>query len=242
MNIKIDKMLLRLVYAVACAICISGVFEFTPQCYAQNYYPDEFGNTWRLRSTDGVEEKIVTIEGPEIVNGEELRIIMDQSPEDLSKLYIKTEADGIKLYRLVAEVPLIGEVVYDITPPQDYLPNPLDLGTKWTIEGEASVPLLGTIQSIIESEVVAIDDVTVPAGSFPNSLKIEQTVTNVVLIGNVEVDMTMWLAPNVGIVKTIDRRDVTFELVSYNVATEEIEIAVQPKDNLATAWGARKIE
>ena len=54
--------------------------------------------------------------------------------------------------------------------------------------------------------------------------------------------MTMWLAPNVGIVKTIDRRDVTFELVSYDVATEEIEISVQPKDNLATAWGALKIE
>ena len=118
----------------------------------------------------------------------------------------------------------------------------MDLGTKWTIEGEASVPLLGTIQSIIESEVVAIDDVTVPAGSFPNSLKIEQKITNVVLIGNVEVEMTMWLAPNVGIVKTIDRRDVTFELFSYDVATEEIEIAVQPKDNLATAWGTLKFE
>lgn len=242
MNIEKDKMLLRLVNPVVCVFCIASVFYLTLQSHAQNYYPDEFGNTWRLRSTDGVEEKIVTIEGPEIVNGEDVRIIMDQSPDDLSKLYVKTEPDGIKLHRLVAEVPLIGEVVYDITPPQDYLPNPLDLGTKWTIEGEASVPLLGTIQSIIESEVVAIDDVTVPAGSFPNSLKIEQKITNVVLIGNVEVEMTMWLAPNVGIVKTIDRRDVTFELFSYDVATEEIEIAVQPKDNLATVWGALKIE
>lgn len=242
MNIVKNKRLLQFLNPFFCVFCISGAFNLTPQSHAQNYYPDEFGNTWRLRSTDGVEEKIVTIEGPEIVNGEEVRIIMDQSPDDLSKLYVKTEPDGMKLYRLVAEVPLLGEVVYDITPPQPYLPNPIDVGTKWTIEGEASVPLLGKIQSIIDSEVVAIDDVTVPAGRFANSLKIVQDVTNVVSIGNVELKMTMWLAPNVGIVKTIDRRDVTFELFSYDVATEEIEIAVQPKDNLATVWGALKIK
>lgn len=240
MNFVKTKLSLRLLCPVCCAFCVAGVFNVLPQSVAQNYYPDEFGNTWRLRSTDGVDEKIVTIEGPEIVNGEELRIIMDQTPDDLSKLYIKTEADGIKLYRLVAEVPLIGEVVYDITPPQHYLPNPIDLGTKWTIEGEASVPLLGKIQSIIDSEVVAIDDVTVPAGRFPNSLKIEQNVTNVVSIGNVEVEMTMWLAPNVGLVKAIDRSDVIFELVSYDVATEEVEIAVQPIGTLAATWGALK--
>ena len=240
MNIVKNKRLLRKFFPVFCAFCIAGVCNFTSLSHAQNYYPDEFGNTWRLRSTDGTEEKIVTIEGPEIVNGEELRIIMDQTPADLSKLYVKTEADGIKLYRLVAEVPLIGEVVYDITPPQHYLPNPLDLGTKWTIEGEVSIPLLGKIQSIIESEVVAIDDVTVPAGSFPDSLKIEQNVTNVVSIGNIEAEMTMWLAPNVGVVKAIDRRNVIFELVSYDVATEEVEIAVQPIGSLAATWGALK--
>lgn len=242
MNIMNNKGLLRLIYPVVCVFCIAGVLEFTPQIHAQNYYPDEFGNTWRLRSTDGVEEKIVTIEGPEIVNGEEVRIITDRTPDDLSKLYVKTEADGMKLYRLVAEVPLIGEVVYDITPPKYYLPSPLDLGTTWTIEGEASVPLLGTIQSIIDSEVVGIDDVTVPAGSFSNALKIVQDVTNIVSIGNVELKMTMWLAPNVGIVKSIDRREVIFELFSYDIATEEIEIAVRPKENLATAWGLLKIE
>ena len=233
--------LFRIFFPVFCTFCIAGVCNFTSLSHAQNYYPDELGNTWRLRSTDGVDEKIVTIEGPEIVNGEELRIITDQTPHDLSKLYVKTEPDGIKLYRLIAEVAPLGEVIFDISPPQLYLPNPMDLGTKWTIEGETSVPLLGKIQSIIDSEVIAIDDVTVPAGSFPNSLRIDQEVTNIVSIGNVDLKMTMWLAPNVGLVKAIDRRNVIFELISYDIATEETGIAVQPKGNLATTWGVLKI-
>lgn len=240
MNIVKNKRSLRLLLPVLCAFCIAGVCNFTSLSHAQNYYPDEFGNTWRLRSTDGVDEKIVTIEGPEVVNGEELRIITDQTPHDLSKLYVKTEPDGIKLYRLIAEVAPLGEVIFDVSPPQLYLPNPIDLGTKWTIESESSVPLLGKIQSMIDSEVVAIDDVNVPAGSFPNSLRIDQEVTNIVSIGNVDLTMTMWLAPNVGLVKAIDRRNVIFELVSYDVATDEIEIAVQPKGNLAATWGALK--
>ncbi len=237
-----ENMLFRLFFPVFCAFCIAGVCNFASQSDAQNYYPDEFGNTWRLRSTDGVDDRIVTIEGPEIVNGEELKIIADQTNADTNRLYVKTEPDGIKLYRLIANVALFGEIIFDYSPPQFFLPNTIDLGTKWTIEGEASIPLLGQINSTTDSEVVAIDDITVPAGSFPNSLKIEQDVMNILPIGgNVDLSMTMWLAPNVGLVKAISSSDVIFELISYDVATEETEIAVQTKGNLAATWGVLKI-
>ena len=236
-----ENRLFRLLFPVFCAFCITGVCNFASQSHAQNYYPDEFGNTWRLRSTDGVDERIVTIEGPEIVNGEELKIIADQTNGDTNRLYVKTEPDGIKLYRLIANVALLGEIIFDYSPPQFFLPNTIDLGTKWIIEGEASIPLLGQIHSTTDSEVVAIDDITVPAGSFPNSLKIEQAVMNIAPVGNLDLKMTMWLAPHVGLVKAISSSDVIFELISYDVATEETEIAVQPKGNLAAAWGALKI-
>ena len=236
-----ENRLFRLLFPVFCAFCITGVCNFASQSHAQNYYPDEFGNTWRLRSTDGVDERIVTIEGPEIVNGEELKIIADQTNGDTNRLYVKTEPDGIKLYRLIANVALLGEIIFDYSPPQFFLPNTIDLGTKWTIEGEASIPLLGQIHSTTDSEVVAIDDITVPAGSFPNSLKIEQAVMNIAPVGNLDLKMTMWLAPNVGLVKAISSSDVIFELISYDVATDETEIAVQSKGNLAATWGALKI-
>ncbi len=236
-----ENRLFRLLFPVFCAFCITGVCNFASQSHAQNYYPDEFGNTWRLRSTDGVDERIVTIEGPEIVNGEELKIIADQTNGDTNRLYVKTEPDGIKLYRLIANVALLGEIIFDYSPPQFFLPNTIDLGTKWIIEGEASIPLLGQIHSTTDSEVVAIDDITVPAGSFPNSLKIEQAVMNIAPVGNLDLKMTMWLAPHVGLVKAISSSDVIFELISYDVATEETEIAVQPKGNLAATWGALKI-
>ncbi len=236
-----ENRLFRLLFPVFCAFCITGVCNFDSQSHAQNYYPDEFGNTWRLRSTDGVDERIVTIEGPEIVNGEELKIIADQTNGDTNRLYVKTEPDGIKLYRLIANVALLGEIIFDYSPPQFFLPNTIDLGTKWTIEGEASIPLLGQIHSTTDSEVVAIDDITVPAGSFPNSLKIEQAVMNIAPVGNLDLKMTMWLAPNVGLVKAISSSDVIFELISYDVATDETEIAVQSKGNLAATWGALKI-
>ena len=135
----------------------------------------------------------------------------------------------------------MGEIIFDYSPPQFFLPNTIDLGTKWTIEGEASIPLLGQIHSTTDSEVVAIDDITVPAGSFPNSLKIEQAVMNIAPVGNLDLKMTMWLAPHVGLVKAISSSDVIFELISYDVATEETEIAVQSKGNLAATWGALKI-
>ena len=236
-----ENRLFRLLFPVFCAFCITGVCNFASQSHAQNYYPDEFGNTWRLRSTDGVDERIVTIEGPEIVNGEELKIIADQTNGDTNRLYVKTEPDGIKLYRLIANVALLGEIIFDYSPPQFFLPNTINLGTKWIIEGEASIPLLGQIHSTTDSEVVAIDDITVPAGSFPNSLKIEQAVMNIAPVGNLDLKMTMWLAPHVGLVKAISSSDVIFELISYDVATEETEIAVQPKGNLAATWGALKI-
>ena len=197
---------------------------------------------WSLRSTDGIDKRVVTIKGPQIIRGEELRIIEDQTNDDISQFFIRTEADGVKLFRSVAPITLLGQITFDYSPPQVFVPIPINLGSQWTVSGEATLPLLGTIRSIIRSEVVSIEDVTVPAGTFRNCLKLEQNITHRLIIGNLELKNTIWLAPDVGFVKAINTRDVIFELIRYNVAIEDTEIAVQSKGKLATKWAALKRE
>ena len=237
--------LLSIHFSMLCVLSIGIVCGSVSPGYAQSYYPDEFGNTWHLRSIDAIDERIITIKGPEIIDGKELKIIEDQTNDDISQFFVKIEPDGIKLFRSVSPLALVGQIIFDYSPPQVFLPIPIDLGWQWTVRGEATLPLLGKIISTIRSEVVSIEDVTVPAGTFRNCLKTEQNITHSLIIGVLELKTTMWLAPNVGFVKAINSKSIIFELIDYDVAIEDIEIedteiAVQPKGRLATKWASLK--
>jgi hypothetical protein len=217
------------------------VWGLASQGYPQSFYPDEFGNTWVLRSTDGIDLRTVTIEGPEMIEGESLKVIKDQTNENVSRLFVKIEPDGVKLFRTMTTLALLGEIVFDYSPPQVFIPNPLNLGSEWTVISEAQIPLVGDIRVTNRARVVAIEDVAAPAGTFRNSLKIETDIIIGLPIGDILQSSVMWLAPEIGLVKAIDTNDIVFELINYRVTTiEEPPIAVQPKGNLATTWAALK--
>ena len=226
--------------AIVCGLASNG--------HTQNYYPDEFGNTWILRSEDGVEERFVTIEGPETINGEELAVISDgtypvsnPASNNPNKFFIKSTPNEVLIFRATATVQEIPATI-DYSPPETFLPVPIGLGSEWTVTGDAKVLLLGVeinIPTTNTAKVVAVEDVTVPAGTFHDCLKIEQELAASGLL-SFSTQSTMWLAPDFGLVKSLNNDDITFGLIDYNVTIDGIVVAVEPKGKLATTWGALK--
>ncbi len=205
--------------------------------HTQNYYPDEFGNTWVLQSTDGGTERIITIEGPETIGAESLKVISDRTGDNTNKFFIKSKPDGVLISRATATVAGF-DVSIDYSPPETFLPIPVELGSEWTVTGEASLGII-SIEVTNVAKVVDVEPITVPAGTFQGCLEIEQHLSSSGLI-RFSQQSTMWLAPDIGIVKALSSNDVTFELIDYNIAIDGIVVAVEPKGKLAMTWGALK--
>ena len=221
--------------------------------HAQSYYPDDFGNTWTLRSEDGIDERVVTIEGPETIGTEVLKVISDgtypvsdPTSNTPSKFFIKTTPGGVLIFRVIVSVAVFGEITIDYSPPDIFLPNPVELGSEWKVSGEAPASLLG-LQIKIEAtntvKVIAIEEVTVPAGTFQDCLKIEQqfqTQLSPALATLPTTSSIMWLAPDIGLVKSTNSDGIVFELIDHNITIDDIVVAVEPKGKLAITWGALK--
>ena len=240
-------------YCFTCFVSIAIVCSLVPLGHAQNYYPDEFGNTWILHSTDGIDERIVTIEGPEAIGTESLKVISDgthpvSNPTDSNpnKFFIKTEPNGVLIFRAIASVEILGEITINYSPPQTFLPIPLEVNSEWIVSGEATASLLGLaikIEATNTAKVIAIEDVTVPAGTFRSCLKIEQqlqTQLSPALATLPSTSSTMWLAPDFGLVKAISTKNIIFELIYYDITIDGKEVAVHPKEKLAMTWGTLK--
>ena len=221
--------------------------------HTQNYYPDDLGNTWTLHSTDGIDERVVTIEGPETIGTESLNVISDgtypvsdPASNNPNKFFIKTTPNGVLIFRAIASVAILGEITIDYSPPETFLPIPIEVGTEWAVAGEATASLFGLaiqIKTTNTAKVMAIEDVTVPAGTFQDCLEIEQqlqTQLSPALATFPSTSSTMWLAPDIGLVKATNSEGVVFELIDHNIAIDGPVVAVEPKWKLATTWGALK--
>ena len=213
---------------------------FSTTGYSRNFYPDDIGNQWTLQSLDKMNLRTVTIKGPEIINGEELRLIEEDTNGNINKLLVKSEADGIKLFRSVVAIAIIGEVTFDYSPPQVFLPIPADLGSTWTVQSDAEIAVVGKVRSTNRAEVVAIEDVATLAGTFQNCLNIKQNITLNLPIADLELTNSMWLAPDIGLVKATDSSGVIFELIDFDIAESGPQTAVQPIGKLATTWASMK--
>ena len=240
-------------YCLICLLTIVIVCGSVSDGHTQNYYPDDVGNTWTLHSTDGIDERVVTIEGPETIGTESLNVISDgtypvsnPASNNPNKFFIKTTPDGVLIFRAIATVAILGEITIDYSPPETFLPIPIELGSEWTVSGEATASLLGIaikIEATNAAKVVNIVDVTVPAGTFQDCLEIEQqldTQLSPALATFPSTSSTMWLAPDIGLVKAINSSGVIFELIDHNIPIDGPVVAVEPKWKLATTWGTLK--
>lgn len=235
-------------YCSLCFLLIAIVCGSISRVHAQNYYPDEVGNTWILRSKDGIEERLVTIEGPETIRNESLKVISDGTyavsnpgSNNPNKFFIKATPNAVQIFRATATIQGFDATI-DYSPPETFLPVPIELGTEWTVVGEAKVVLFGVeikIPTTNVAKVAALEDVTVPAGTFRDCLKIEQQFSTSGLVTSSQ-ESAMWLAPDFGLVKSLNSNGVIFELIESNVTIDGPVVAVEPKEKLATTWGALK--
>ena len=212
-----------LIMSLACSLVLTAA--------AQNYYPADIGNTWVFESVDGAERSTYTLEGPEIIDGQE-RILLKISTEELSTGEVDTDRyfltvgnEAIELHRTVLELvdpPAI--VTADFPTPVTFFPLQLELGDKWQIAADAEAKLeIGldlSGSSITDLEVIGFEDVITPVGTFENCAKVQLDL-NFTVGGflNIDSNTHQWFAPDVGPVQFENSDGLLFSLVSSNLLT-----------------------
>ncbi|RKU12005.1 hypothetical protein C6503_18080 [Candidatus Poribacteria bacterium] len=196
---------------------------------AQNYYPTNIGNTWVLESTDGAERITYTLETPEEdFSGEQFRTlkivteVLGTSSANTSTFLVEVGEEGMKLHKVVAELgDVFGISRMEFSPPAVFFPPTLQVGEIWETLGETEVYLVGTVTVSSINEVVAIENVVTPAGTFENCLKI-RILTKTTVGGRASRSTSyQWLAPDLGPVKFKTGQDIIFELTSFNLVPPE---------------------
>ena len=212
-----------LIMSLACSLVLTAA--------AQNYYPADIGNTWVFESVDGAERSTYTLEGPEIIDGQE-RILLKISTEELSTGEVDTDRyfltvgnEAIELHRTIFELvdpPAI--VTADFPTPVTFFPLQLELGDTWQIAADAEAKLeIGldlSGSSITDLEVIGFEDVITPVGTFENCAKVQLDL-NFTVGGflNIDSNTHQWFAPDVGPVQFENSDGLLFSLVSSNLLT-----------------------
>ena len=213
------------------------------------YYPDEIGNTWRFQSANKVNKKTIKIVEPDASFGiSGVKVLIDETNDSTTRFFIQSTPKGVVIHRAVFdEIALVGKVIFNYKPPQIFIPNPLELEAQWTVKSKAKVKVLFlemVIEAIYDQKVVAVEDVTIPAGKFRNCLKIIQHMMLEVV--DSESEGTLWLAPNVGPVKMISKsiggedEPKVYHLVEYDIKVENDRIGVSRNGKLTALWARMK--
>ena len=225
-----------LIMSLACSLVLTAA--------AQNYYPADIGNTWVFESVDGAERSTYTLEGPEIIDGQE-RILLKISTEELStgevntnRYFLTVGNEAIELHRTVLELkgPPAAIVTADFPTPVTFFPLQLELGDAWKIAADAEVkleilpPLSG--ESITNFEVVGFEDVITPVGTFENCAKVQLDL-NFTVGGflNIDSNTHQWFAPDIGPVQFENSDGLLFSLVSSNLLTVPEEPDITEEDS-----------
>ena len=224
-----------LIMSLACSLVLTAA--------AQNYYPADIGNTWVFESVDGAERSTYTLEGPEIIDGQE-RILLKISTEELStgdvdtdRYFLTVGNEAIELHRTVLELVEPSAIVTaDFPTPVTFFPLQLELGDKWQIAADAEAKLeIGLAlsgSSITDLEVVGFEDVITPVGTFENCAKVQLDL-NFTVGGflNIDSNTHQWFAPDVGPVQFENSDGLLFSLVSSNLLTVPEESDITEEDS-----------
>ena len=226
-----------LILSLACS------FAFTAT--AQNYYPADIGNMWILESIDGTARSTYTLEGPEIINGEEYILLQIRTEEletgevDTDKYFLTVGSDAITLHRTVLEFALPPATLSaDLPTPVTFFPLQLVMGDQWqiTVNGEAKleIGLTLSVNSVTNFEVVGFEDVVTPSGTFQNCAKVrlDLLVAADTAFLDLEIESTthQWFAPDVGPVQYENSDGLLFSLTSSNLLTTPEEPNVTEED------------
>ena len=198
-------------------------FSFTAM--AQNYYPTTLGNIWVMESEDKAERLTYTVEtSDESIDGKELALLkittetLGTDSITTERYLINFDEEGIKLYKIEVELDSVfGVAIAVLYPPALFYPALLKLGASWELTADSEVNLIGPITFISSNEVIEVEDVVTPAGTFENCLKIRIQTRTISTLSITRATAYQWLAPNFGPVKFENSQDIIYELVSSNL-------------------------
>ena len=228
-------------------LVLSIICGFALTATAQNYYPLEVGNTWALESTDGAESLTYSITGPEVIDGQELKILNIISgltsdptgdPFDHDRYFVTLNDEGILLHQTITDEGAFGIAEATFDPPAIFFPTALPVGHQWEVVTETELDLVGPVTSTSTIEVVAIEDVETPGGIFQNCVKldIKRKVDTAAIV--VDYHFRQWLAPDVGPIKFQNvKQDVTYELQSYDLVEPTAEDMQPTEETTEVATG-----
>ena len=182
-----------------------------------------------MESTDGAERITYTLEtADEARNGETFRTlkiiteVLGTSSANTNTFLIEVNEEGMKVHSIVAELgDVFGISNIEFSPPAVFFPPTFQLGDTWEILGETDVYLVGPVTVSSVNEVVTIEDVVTPAGTFEDCLKIKILTKTTAASASNRSTSYQWLAPDIGPVKFETAQDIIFELASYNLLTPE---------------------
>ena len=220
-------------------LVLSLVFSFTLTATAQNYYPSEIGNAWTLLSSDGAEQRTYELLEAEGIESEGL-FLLKISTQTLGTEtvviddYFVSVVDGdLLLHQSRTDEGAFGTAHATFDPPATFFPAALPIGRQWEIVTNTELLLVGPTTSTSTIEVIGVEDVETPAGTFENCAKLQINQKVVTALTIIRYEFIQWLAPDVGPIKFQDvLQDITFELESYNLvepmAPEETAVDETP--------------
>ena len=266
-NSKIVAILMIVFGFMSCFFSISNARNYYPVAIGNNWVfrqTDDKDTSRVIEISKLTKEMMQPAQGeplelPGNLRQESMRVILDRTETKrqqagrnrrmpTTKRFVYTKADGIKQIGLSYEFPSRNNnrqgwaMTFKNDPPQDYVPNSIRLATKWTVEGERNNVRRGRVVTRkVNREVVKLENVRCPAGTFRNCLKVSEV--RVFERGGVERRGSsagyIWLAPKVGPVKMSmpiwrgGGGERVFELVKYQ---SSLGVEKQ-KRSLSITWG-----
>ncbi len=224
--------------------CLDASGETGTIAQSADYFPDTIGSHWEYRGqiTEGplqtIEHKnfsnVSTVTGTKTLRGVPVVAFHDTNPGNhgVSDSFYRRDAAGIVYYGSEPGTPLEKQLIpYQIvrfpmkvsSTFMQFDKKDLDFGSDMDRDGvNEKVDAQG------DSTVVGVEPVTVPAGTFPDAVKVEARMRMKIRLSSARKTvtgtdvMTAWFAKGVGLVKYVERQELS-PLEDRGVITEIME-------------------
>lgn len=196
---------------IALALCLvvtTAIADKKPKPPTADYFPLRVGDSWNYRNTDGESQYSLKVLSEEKQGDGSIRYEMELLAGVQVRKFFSKPGGWVLLH--AERYPEHEGLEAKYEPAKQYLQNPLVPGFKWEWKGTDY-----TNTEVRESsQVIGLEDVSVPAGKF-RAMKIISKVTG----GAAVMNKTYWYADGVGLVKTTtDAGEIKYgsELVDYS--------------------------
>ena len=190
------------------------------------YFPLPDGASWTYVARDGVTTETRTVTGTTTFNGAQVKVVRDQTG---TEQYFTNDASGVRFHGGFFVDAVSGNETDFYTPPIALLARQVTIGSSSYSSGALIAVEDSNAMSLSYSSTttpVAIEAITVAAGTFANALRVQQTVYYSGTVNGSAVNFSRtldaWLVAGIGSVREVSRQSTSvattiWELQSYNV-------------------------